>query len=127
MIPRQHFHVLCVDDEDDVLEMLKIAFDTSGYNVETASNGFLALQKVNKNPQRFQLIITDIRMPGMDGFGLIEASRNAGYSGPFVVYAGMISPDDRQRLRELHVSRVIVKPSRSAELIAAIREAQAGF
>ena len=127
MIPRQHFNVLCVDDNDGVLDMLKIALDSSGYDVETARNGFVALQKVNKNPQRFQLIITDIRMPGMDGFGFIEASRGAGYSGPFVVYAGAISADDQQRLRELHVGRVITKPSRSAELIAAIKEAQTGF
>ena len=127
VIPRHHVNVLCVDDNDSVLDMLKIALDRTGYDVETARNGFLALQKITKNPQRFQLVITDIRMPGMDGFGFIEASRTAGYCGPFVVYAGTISADDRQRLLELHVSRVIPKPARAVELIAAIRDAQAGF
>jgi CheY-like chemotaxis protein len=127
VIPRHHLRVLCVDDNDSVLDMLKIALAGSGYDIETARNGYLALQKINKNPQRFEVIITDIRMPGMDGYGLIEASRTAGYSGPFVVCAGMISPDDRQRLQELHVSRVILKPARAAELIAALREAQTSF
>ncbi len=107
--------------------MLRVAFDAAGYEVETARNGFLALQKIRKSPQHFQVVVTDIRMPGMDGFGLIEQTRATGYDGPFVVYAAMVSPDDRQRLGELHVQNVILKPARPAELIAAIREVQAGF
>ena len=51
-------------------------------------------------------------MPGMDGAGLIEQSRAAGYAGPFMVYAAMISSDDRERLSELHVQSVIIKPAR---------------
>jgi CheY-like chemotaxis protein len=104
-----------------------MAFEAAGYEVETAGNGFLALQKVRKNPNEFQLIVTDIRMPGMDGFSFIEHARTAGYGGPIVVYAGMVSADDRQRLRELHVQSVIAKPARPAELIAAVREIRAGF
>jgi CheY-like chemotaxis protein len=127
VIPRQRFSLLCVDDEEGVLDTLRTAFEDSGYDVETAANGFLALQKIRKNPQRFQLIVTDIRMPGMDGFELIEQTRAAGYDGPFVVYAGMISPDDRERFRELRVQSVITKPARAAELLSAITEARAGF
>ena len=126
-IPRQHVRLLCVDDEDDILNGLRMAFEAAGYQVETAGNGFLALQKVRKNPNQFQLIVTDIRMPGMDGFDFIEQARVIGYGGPFVVYAGMVSPDDRQRLAELHVQSVIVKPARTAELIAAVREVRTGF
>jgi CheY-like chemotaxis protein len=110
-----------------VLKVLRVAFEAAGYDVETARNGFLALQKVRKNPHQFQVIVTDIRMPGMDGFDFIEQTRAAGYGGPIVVYAGMVSPDDRQRLGELHVQGVILKPARSAELIAAVREVHATF
>jgi CheY-like chemotaxis protein len=127
VIPRQHFSLLCVDDDEAIIDALQTAFEDSGYDVETAANGFLALQKIRKNPQRFQVIVTDIRMPGMDGFELIEQTRAAGYSGPFVVYAGMISLDDRERFRELHVQRVITKPARVAELLSAIAEVRAGF
>ena len=127
MIPRQHFKLLCVDDDADILGVLQEAFGTSGYDVETALNGFVALQKVKRNPQQFQLILTDLRMPGLDGLGFIEQARASGYTGPFVVYSGMISENDRQRLRELRVSRVISKPARAGELISAIKEVQAGF
>jgi CheY-like chemotaxis protein len=67
VIPRQHLRILCVDDNDSVLDMLKIALAGSGYDIETARNGYLALQKINKNPQRFQVIITDIRVLGVVG------------------------------------------------------------
>jgi CheY-like chemotaxis protein len=126
-IPRQRVRLLCVDDEDGILTVLRMAFEAAGYEVETAGNGFLALQKVRKSPNQFQLIVTDIRMPGMDGFDFIEQARATGYSGPFAVYAGMVSPDDRERLAELKVQSVIVKPARTAELIAAVRELHAGF
>jgi CheY-like chemotaxis protein len=127
MIPRQHFRILCVDDNDTVLELLADILGNSGYEVETAQNGFVALLKVNKGPDRLQLIITDLRMPGMDGFQLIEQSRTAGYSGPVIVYAASIGADARQRLRELRVSQIIEKPARAGDLIAAIRETQGGF
>ena len=125
MLPRQRFNLLCVDDEIAILNVLSAGFEHYGYEVQTAENGFAALQKVKKSPQRYQVIITDIRMPGLDGFGFIEQARAAGYTGPFMVYAGMISPDDRQRLNELHVSRLILKPARTAELITAVKEIQA--
>jgi CheY-like chemotaxis protein len=116
-----------VDDDTGVLKMLGLALRGAGYEVELAKNAFVALQKVNKNPQRFQLIMTDLRMPGMDGFGLIEQARAAGYGDAFIVYAAMISPDDRQRWRELRVHRVFVKPAPAGELISAVKEVQTGF
>lgn len=59
----------------------------------------------------------------MDGFGLIEQCRRAGYGGPFVVYAGMVSPESRQRLQELGIHRVISKPA-AQELIETMREVE---
>ena len=121
MIPRLHLRILCVDDEDAVLATLKAAFTAAGFEVETACNGFNALTKITKKPHAFQALMTDLRMPGIDGFGLIEKSRLAGYAGPILVYAASITPDARQRLVELQVKHIIEKPVRSSELIAAVR------
>jgi CheY-like chemotaxis protein len=118
--------VLCVDDNDVLLATLKSAFSTAGFVVETAYNGFNALGKLSKNPQSFQALVTDLRMPGFDGFALIEKSRAAGYAGPIIVYAASITADARQRLEELRVQRIIEKPARSGELIAAVRDAIGG-
>ena len=127
VLPGQHVSVLCVDDNSGVLNFLKAAFAASAYNVETAQNGSVALQKLSKDPNRFQVIVTDLRMPRLDGFGLIEQSRANGYAGPFVIYAASIDPNDRQRLSELGVRRVIDKPASAGELIAAVKEVQTGF
>lgn len=125
MIPRQPFSILCVDDDVSILTMLSKVLRNARYETELAKNGFVALQKVSKNPRQFQAIMTDLRMPGMDGFGLIEQCRRAGYGGPFVVYAGMISPDARQHLHELGIHRVIEKPATAHELISTMREVEA--
>jgi CheY-like chemotaxis protein len=122
LIPRLKLRLLCVDDNDAVLATLKLAFTSAGFEVETAYNGFNALAKLTKNPQSFQVIMTDIRMPGIDGFGLIEKSRLAGYAGPIVVYAASITPDARKQLEELQVQSIIEKPVRSSELISAVRD-----
>jgi len=122
LIPRLNLRILCVDDNDAILNALTLAFKATGFDVQTAYNGFTALAKIAKNPQGFQVVITDLRMPGVDGFGLIEQSRSAGYAGPIIVYAAAISPDARQRLQELRVTLIIEKPARSGELIAAVRE-----
>ena len=118
--------VLCVDDNDVLLATLKSAFGAAGFVVETAYNGFNALQKLAKNPQGFKALVTDLRMPGVDGFALIEKSRSAGFAGPIIVYAASITAEARQQLEDLRVQRIIEKPARSSELIAAIREALGG-
>ena len=109
-----------------MLDWLVTTLSAVGYTVEAAQNGFIALMKVNKNPQRFGLIITDLRMPGLDGFQFIEQSRAAGYDGKFLVYAASITQDARLRLRELRVERIIEKPVRGGGLIDAIREIESG-
>jgi CheY-like chemotaxis protein len=122
IVPRHHITLLCVDDDQVVLDWLVTTLSTAGYTVEAAQNGFIALMKVSKGPQRFGLILTDLRMPGLDGFEFIEQSRAAGYDGKFLVYAASITPDALLRLRELRVERVIEKPVRGGGLIDAVRE-----
>jgi len=127
IIRRDHIRLLCVDDDQVVVDWLVTTLSAVGYEVEVAPNGFIALMKVSKSPQRFGLIVTDLRMPGLDGFEFIEQSRAAGYDGKFLVYAASITPDARLRLRELRVERIIEKPVRGGGLIDAVREIESGF
>jgi CheY-like chemotaxis protein len=126
MIPRQSFPILCVDDDEPILKMLERVLASGGYSPDVAANGFVALTKITKQPHHFRLVITDLRMPGLDGFELIERARMAGFDGDFMVLAASIGPDQRARLQELKVSRILEKPSRPAEVLAAVRQAQTG-
>jgi DNA-binding NarL/FixJ family response regulator len=62
----------------------------------------------------------------LDGFALIEQARTAGFEGEFMVLAAAINPDQRTRLQELRVRRILKKPSRPAEVLAAVRQVQTG-
>lgn len=68
-----------------------------------------------------------MQMPVLNGFGLITQARASGYTGAFVVLSAFfISPDDRQRLAELGVARVLEKPSRPMLIVEAVHNALAG-
>ena len=68
-------HILVVDDDERVLFVLRRALMrlSDGYEIVTAQNGREALDEINARP--FDLVITDLRMPGMDGVGLTEKIR----------------------------------------------------
>jgi len=61
-------NILVVDDEIRIGEAIKKALERSGYQVETAVNGTLALEKMKEAP--FEVVICDLKLPDMDGFQL---------------------------------------------------------
>jgi CheY-like chemotaxis protein len=66
--------ILLVDDEESILKAMKKDFKQEGYEVMTASCGEAALE-MNKS-QQFDMIVTDLSMPGMDGIKLLAEVRN---------------------------------------------------
>ena len=66
--------ILCVDDEPDILEILKYNLSNEGYNVSTAKDGVSAIKKAND--RKPNLIIMDVMMPNMDGIEACEKLRN---------------------------------------------------
>jgi two-component system alkaline phosphatase synthesis response regulator PhoP len=67
------FKILCVDDEPDILEILKYNLSNEGYNVSTAKDGELAIKKANESIPN--LVIMDVMMPNMDGIEACEILR----------------------------------------------------
>ncbi|MEY2518480.1 MAG: two-component system, chemotaxis family, chemotaxis protein CheY [Verrucomicrobiota bacterium] len=127
IVPPQPLRVLCADDNVLVLDMLSKTLQSAGHHVEVATDGRAAASRVAEDPSFFQLIVTDTRMPRLDGFGLVREARSAGFQGKIIVFANSLSPEDRQRYTELRVDRVIDKPGKSGELIGAISELKASL
>jgi two-component system alkaline phosphatase synthesis response regulator PhoP len=71
---KKDIRILLVDDEPDVIEIIKYNLEQEGYNVKTASNGKEALKKAQKNTPH--LIIMDVMMPEMDGIEACELLRS---------------------------------------------------
>ena len=67
-------HILVVDDESEIREMLYRHFRYQGYEVETAADGNEALEKLSS--AKIDIVISDIMMPGMDGIDLLKAIRD---------------------------------------------------
>ncbi len=78
--------LLIADDEINILKGLKLAFEDEGYDVMTAENGLDAWNAINKNS--IDLVITDLRMPGMDGYELLKKISAAYPTLPVIVLTG---------------------------------------
>lgn len=125
--PPHPLRVLCADDNVNVLDMLSRTLQSAGHHVEVATDGHAAVTRVKEDPSFFQMIVTDTRMPQLDGFGVVEQARAAGFSGKIIVFANALSAEDRQRYVDLRVDRVIEKPGKTGELVGAINELQASL
>jgi DNA-binding NtrC family response regulator len=74
--------ILAVDDDPHILEVLEVRLVSAGYDVVTAGDGVEALQVLGSRPVR--LVISDIRMPGMDGMRLLEEMERRGLRLPII-------------------------------------------
>jgi len=120
--PRQPLRVLCADDNVLVLDMISKTLESAGHHVEVVTDGRAAVTRVAQDPDYFQLIVTDTRMPRLDGFAVVEQARSAGFAGKIIVFANALSAEDRKRYADLQVDRVIDKPGKSGELMGAVCE-----
>jgi two-component system response regulator PilR (NtrC family) len=84
--------ILVVDDERSMRDFLKILLQKEGYAVVTADNGEHALDCLKD--QEFNLVITDIRMPGMGGLELLETVKDSNPELPVIMITAFASPDD---------------------------------
>jgi CheY-like chemotaxis protein len=102
--------VLIVEDSDTSADTLEIALlslpDVSVTHAHTASKAWQLLQK-----ERVAAIITDLHMPHMDGFELIERVRTAGAAHvPIIVVSGDSDPDTPEKVRRLGADAYFAKP-----------------
>ena len=107
--------------DDALLRALLGEFEKEGFAIEGANDGVHGLERIQEvNPD---LLITDINMPKMDGFGLIEEVRKLPqFRGlPILVLSTESGDDKKSRAREAGASGWIVKPFNAEKLLSAVR------
>ncbi len=116
--------ILTVDDSPSIRMLLRFALSGQGYAVAEAEDGIAALEWLAAN-DRPNLMITDINMPRMDGFDLVETVRARGphRDMPILVLSTESSDDKVCRAREAGADGWIVKPFDPAQLVSAVRQA----
>ena len=111
------FNVLIVDDEKWICELIcsSVQWNELGMQVcATAGNGLEALQALED--EKIDVVITDIRMPGLDGIGLIKTARERGYAGHFVIVSGFQDFEYAKSAIQFNVKSYLVKPVDEDEL-----------
>jgi len=114
--------ILTVDDSPSMRMLLRAALTEQGFTVFEAEDGVDALEKLEAATP--DLVITDINMPRMDGFGLIEALRSGDVRAglPILVLTTEASDEKKARARSAGATGWIVKPFKQEQLLAVIKK-----
>jgi two-component system, response regulator, stage 0 sporulation protein F len=99
--------LLIVDDEVEILLLLKDLFESRGYEVVISENGEAAIEYASK--KRFSAILVDLKMPGIDGIQLVEQLKRFHHVRKIVVMSGYGS-QVQDSLEEIGVKNYIIKP-----------------
>lgn len=102
------YRVLVVDDDEAVREVLEELLRTDGHDVTAASNGQEALELCGSSP--FDLVFTDLGMPGISGWEVAESIKRDRPDIPVVMITGWGAQVDPERLKQSGVDRVLAKP-----------------
>lgn len=99
--------ILIVDDEPGIRTMVQFELSQQGYGVLTADSGVRALELVKD--EKVDLILTDMRMPQMDGLDLIIQVRKGHPQLPIILMTGFVE-DRVQKVQEYNLSATLHKP-----------------
>ena len=117
--------ILVVEDDSDILLNLKILLEFNNFKVETAENGFEALEKLKilyKSQNLPDLILSDIIMPNLDGYELVKIISNYRPLAdiPFIFLSGLSFPEEINIAKTLGVNDYITKPFDIDDLLSKI-------
>ena len=114
--------VLIVDDEPNLRRMLETLLAREGYEVAGAGSGDEALTRLAADA--FDLVVTDLRMPGMDGMELVSRIRAGGSHATVIVMTSYGSPETALAAMQAGAYDYISKPFRSEEIVLTLRKAE---
>ena len=118
---RKGTHILLIDDDDAVLDMVETALGHYGMEVHACSDGAQALSRLESpGSPSFDLVISDINMEGMDGFEVIRQVKAIAPRLPVVLMTGQASVDYAIRAMRLGASNLFMKPLAMRELVQAV-------
>jgi two-component system cell cycle response regulator CpdR len=117
--------ILIAEDEDSVRELVVRALMTDGHETVECADGAMALERLTAEAGRFDLLLTDIKMPMMDGIALALAAARDWPALPILLMTGYADQRERASGLEAIVNSVLAKPFTLAELRFAVAAALA--
>ena len=114
--------ILILDDEENMLHMLKTILTKEGYEIVTATNGIEGLKKIESNS--FDTILCDLRMPEMDGLSFLKATREKNIQSTTIMMSAYGTIDMAIEAMKLGAYDYISKPFKPDEIILTLRKAE---
>jgi DNA-binding NtrC family response regulator len=114
-------HILVADDDAVIREGLRRVLGMAGYQVETQPNGRLAMDRLQESS--FDLLITDLKMPGMSGLEVLQAVRVLQPEMPVILITGFAAVDNAVEVMKCGAADYLAKPFTNEEILAKVRKA----
>ncbi len=111
-------HVLVVDDEVAITDLITEVLSIAGYQVTTSPDGLEALNQIRRS--KFDLILLDVNLPKVDGFAVLEKIRESAPTQPIIMISARIDKDDVTRGLRLGADDYVRKPFSVEELVLRI-------
>lgn len=122
LIPTGNEHLLLVDDDQMIVDMMKQSLNPLGYQTTTYSSGLEALEAFRGNPYKFDLVITDMTMPQMTGMELSKRILKLRPQTPIILCTGYSELITRERAKDIGIKSFLHKPILREILTRTIRE-----
>ncbi|MCP4118092.1 MAG: response regulator [Desulfobacteraceae bacterium] len=114
--------ILLVDDEEDIIHMSQALLTRLGYHVTALTNSREALERFTASPEAFDLVITDMTMPGMTGIQLAENMKVVRPDIPMILCTGFSRQVNGEAARAMGIDGVVLKPLVKREMADIIRK-----
>jgi excisionase family DNA binding protein len=114
--------VLLVDDEENVRTLLSAMLE-SAYDVEVAADGQAAMRLLRTPDTHYDLLISDLNMPGIDGLALVREARRVDSSLPAIIITAYSSESSAIEALNIGVTGYLTKPFGAAQVLAAVAKA----
>lgn len=113
--------ILVVEDEEHLAIGIKYNLEAEGYRVTVARDGRSALQQILQGPDRIDLVILDLMLPGMSGYDVCETMRSSGNDTPILILSARTLSEDRTRGFDAGANQYLSKPFELDELLSRVK------
>jgi len=124
MMPSVRRRVLIVDDDPDILLLLRFDLEAEGFETVLASDGSTALRRIEE--EHPDVVLLDLMMPVLDGWAALERIRELPRPPRVVVLSAKSTEQDRERARNLGAAAYVTKPFEVVHLVETIKAAMRG-
>jgi PAS domain S-box-containing protein len=112
--------VMFIDDEEALVELFTYYLESNDMKVSSFGEGKSALEAMQANPKGWDILVSDVSLPGMDGLEILRHVRGMNQQLPVILYSGFKKPKFKEKAEALGVNKILVKPVVPSDMLKEI-------